>query len=145
MTNTSNSTPPNSPTVSGTFTKFRLKISPTAISYVLYFRNISDEYKKKIWHQKHNLRRKTPEANSKILQHDGRFLRWEESEANTEILQHDATFNLQLARSGAGELHMPSRIASNCKTLVEAQRKLWRLLVSNILPNKHITFVVSIF
>ena len=86
-----------------------------------------------------------PAANSKIQQHYGRFFRWEESEVNTEILQNDATFTLQLGRSGVGELHMPSRITSNCKTSVEAQRKLWRLLVSNIPPHKPITFVVSMY
>jgi len=144
LTNISNSNPPNLPIISGTFTKFKLEISPTAINYVLYSRTISDEYEKNLAAEA-RYETEDPEANSTILQQDGRFLRWEESEVKTEILQHDATFNLQLARSGVEELHLPSRITSNSKkTSVETQSKLWRLLVSNILTYKHIMFILCI-
>jgi galactose-1-phosphate uridylyltransferase len=71
--------------ISATFTKFSQTISPKAISYVLNFLNLSNK-QKKIWQLKENLKWKT----------------------QRQILQHDATFNLQLARTQVGELHMPS-------------------------------------
>jgi hypothetical protein len=74
--------------------------------------------------EKHDLRRKTRRQILKFCNNDGRVLRREKPEVNSEILQHDATCNMQLVRSGVGELHMPSRVTSNNRTSVGGPQEM---------------------